>query len=52
MNRADEFDVIHSGVFVNSSLAPVLRLDLSMGFLMASLAGRCSYGPYWPFHLV
>ena len=25
MNRADEFDVTHSGLFVNSSLAPVLR---------------------------
>ena len=25
MNRADEFDVTHSGFFVNFSLAPVLR---------------------------
>ena len=25
MNRADEFDVTHSGLFVDSSLAPVLR---------------------------
>ena len=25
MNRADEFDVTHSGLFVNSFLAPVLR---------------------------
>ena len=25
MNRADEFDVAHSGFFLNSSLAPVLR---------------------------
>ena len=26
MTRADEFDVTHSGFFVNSSLAPVLRV--------------------------
>ena len=68
----DEFGVTHSGFFVNSSLAPVLRFRRRFVFVcnvlegiklhgfsetrvncfMASLAGCCSYGPYWPCHLV
>ena len=44
MNRADEFDVTHSGFFVNSSLAPVLRFRRRFVSVCNVLKGTSVHG--------
>ena len=43
-DRADEFDVVHSGFFLNSSLAPVLRLRRSFVSVCNVLKGIKLHG--------
>ena len=44
VDRADEFDVTHSGFFINSSLAPVLRLRRSFVSVCNVLIGIKLHG--------
>ena len=48
VDRVDEFDVTHSGFFVNSSLVPVLRFRRSLFLYVMSFLELCCMGSQRP----